>query len=52
MNEPRDTSDKHFRISMVKSTLRILACITLPFSIFLGALGLGLAEILGIYEEL
>ena len=52
MSEPRDPSNKHFRISMVKSGLRILACIALPFSIFLGALGLGLAEILGIYEEL
>ena len=52
MAEPRDTSNKHFQISMVKSALRILACIALPFSIALGALGLGLAEVLGIYEEL
>lgn len=52
MSEPRDPSDKHFRISMVKSVLRIVACILLPFTIVGGAIGLGLAEILGIYEEL
>ena len=50
--EPRDPSDKHFQISMVKSVIRIIACIFLPYSIVLGALGLGLAEVLGIYEEL
>ena len=50
--EPRDTSNKHFWISMVKSVLRILAYIALPFNIVLGAIGLGLAEVLGIYEEL
>ena len=52
MTEPRDPSNKHFRLSIVKSGLRIIACIALPFSIFLVSFCLGLAAILCRYEAL
>ena len=52
MNEPLDPSEKHFNYSMAKSTLRLLSYVVLVISIPLGALGLFLAEILGIFEEM
>ena len=52
MNEPRDPSDKHFRISMFKSGLRLAACAYLPFSVLAAALFLAAAEVLGIMEEM
>lgn len=42
----------HQIISFVKSGIRIAACITFPFCIIGGATLLGVAEIVGIYEEL
>lgn len=45
--------DWHFKISMVKSFLRIVGCGALGFKCFIGAaVLLFLAEILGIVEEL
>jgi hypothetical protein len=51
--EPKDTSEKHFRISLIKSIIRIVAGIFLMTgSLFVaGALFIA-AEILGIAEEL
>ena len=53
MSEPKDTSEKHFRISMVKSAVRIIAGITLCTGNLLvaGLLLIG-AELLGIWEEM
>ena len=53
MSEPKDPSEKHFRISMVKSAVRIIAGITLCTGNLLvaGLLLIG-AELLGIWEEL
>ena len=42
----------HQIISFIKSGVRIAACVAFPFSILGGAILLGLAEIIGIYEEL
>ena len=42
----------HQIISFIKSGVRIAACVVFPFSILGGAILLGLAEIIGIYEEL
>ena len=42
----------HQIISFTKSGVRIAACVVFPFSILGGAILLGLAEIIGIYEEL
>ena len=42
----------HQIVSFIKSGIRIVACVTFPFSIIGGAILLGLAEIIGIYEEL
>ena len=51
--EPKDPSVKHFRISMVKSVVRIIAGITLCTGNFLvaGLLLIG-AELLGKWEEM
>ena len=51
--QPKDTSQGHFWVSIVKSLIRIAAC----FALFLGnyavaAIGLAVAELLGIGEEL
>ena len=53
MTEPKDPSVKHFRISMVKSAVRIIAGITLCTGNLLvaGLLFIG-AELLGVWEEL
>ena len=53
MTEPKDPSDKHFKISMVKSAVRIAGFIALCTGNLLTA-GLILvgAELLGIWEEL
>ena len=53
MSEPKDPSDKHFRISMVKSAVRIIAGVTLCTGNLLvaGLLFIG-AELLGVWEEL
>lgn len=51
--EPKDTSKKHFYISLVKSVIRIGAGGFLVFGNFaIAGLLLILAEILGIAEEL
>ena len=51
--EPKDTSERHFRISLIKSFIRIVAGILLMTGNLLvaGALLIA-AEILGIAEEL
>ncbi len=51
--EPKDPSAKHFRISMVKSVVRIIAGVVLCTGNLLvaGLLLIG-AEMLGIWEEL
>ena len=47
------TAKKHFQISLVKSIVRIGACVVLCSGNYIGAgLGLGIAELLGIYEEI
>jgi len=54
VGEPKDPSNKHFYISLIKSALRIVGCtaVLLGGSImYLAALFL-LAELLGIAEEL
>lgn len=53
MAEPKDTSKRHFYISLVKSVVRIAAGITMIFGnlMLAGILLIG-AEILGIVEEL
>ena len=52
--QPKDTSQGHFYVSMVKSATRIAAGIALiwPQSIMLAGVFLILAEVLGIVEEL
>ena len=45
-------TDKHQIVSFVKSGLRILGLIIIPFSLFTGLALLVLAEIIGIVEEL
>ena len=52
--EPKESkSSTHFRISMIKSLIRIIACYTLfTFNFPLTAVLFCLAEILGIVEEL
>jgi hypothetical protein len=57
MNHP--DAKKHQLISFVKSGIRItascFACLTCtdpPVAVFILALGYGLAEIVGVYEEL
>ena len=53
MVEPKDPSDKHFRISMVKSAVRIAGFIALCTGNLLtaGIILIG-AELLGIWEEM
>ena len=43
---------KHYLVSMVKSTIRIVGCIAMLRSIPIGAGVLALAELFGIMEEL
>ena len=50
MNHP--DPKKHLYISLIKSSLRIAGCIVLTINIVGGACLLGLAEVLGIVEEL
>jgi hypothetical protein len=52
--EPKDPSNKHFWISMIKSGVRIVGCIIalLTGSVAWLAGGFLIAEILGIAEEL
>ena len=53
MSEPKDPSDKHFRISMVKSVVRIIGFGTLcTGSLLVAGLILIGAELLGIWEEM
>ncbi len=52
MSEPRDPSNTHFRISMVKSVLRFVGYWTLPLNLYAAALILIAAELLGVLEEL
>ena len=53
MAEPKDPSDKHFTISMVKSAVRIAGFIALCTGNLLtaGIILIG-AELLGIWEEM
>jgi hypothetical protein len=48
----KDERDSHFKISMIKSGVRIGACIWGLWMIEVMLVGFLLAEILGIYEEL
>lgn len=50
--EPKDPSEKHFWISMVKSVVRGVGYVSLPFSLVAAALFLIAAELLGILEEM
>jgi hypothetical protein len=51
--EKGSTAKKHFQISLTKSIIRILACVALCDGHYVGAgIGLGIAEILGIFEEI
>ena len=43
---------KHYLVSMVKSTIRIVGCIAMLRSVAIGAGLLALAELFGIMEEL
>lgn len=53
MTEPVDPSKKHFYISLVKSSVRIVACMFLIMGNFvLAGILLIAAEALGIMEEL
>ena len=54
MAEPVDPSKKHFYISLVKSATRIAGCVIALATGAWGGLALGLlvAEVLGIVEEL
>jgi hypothetical protein len=52
MQEKESKTNWHFRISLVKSALRITACYFLFFQQFgTSAIFLGLAEALGVIEE-
>ena len=50
MNQP--DPETHLKLSLAKSCLRITGCVALPIDIVIGALLFGLAEVLGIAEEL
>lgn len=51
--EKGSTAKKHFQISLAKSLIRLIACLCLGYSDFVGsAILLALAEVLGIYEEI
>jgi hypothetical protein len=51
--EKGSTAKKHFQISLIKSIIRIGACAVLCYGNYIGAgIGLGIAEVLGIYEEI
>mgnify|MGYP003112821193 CR=1 FL=1 len=45
------TPENHFFVSMMKSVIRIMGCLTLIFNLTLGASLLAIAEVLGIIEE-
>ena len=49
---PKDPSDKHFRISMLKSMIRFVGYMALPINLWVAALLLIAAEMLGVLEEL
>jgi len=51
--EKGSTAKKHFQISLIKSIIRIGACVVLCYGNYIGAgVGLAIAEVLGIYEEI
>jgi len=51
--EKGSTAKKHFQISFIKSCIRILACGALIAGNYvIAGIGLGIAEVLGIYEEI
>lgn len=51
--EKASTAKKHFQISLIKSIIRIASCVVLCYGNYMGAgVGLGIAELLGIYEEI
>lgn len=52
--QPKESkSNSHFRISIVKSIIRIVACYFLSiFNLPIAAALFGLAEVLGILEEI
>ena len=51
--QPKESkSSKHFKLSMIKSGLRLYGCFCLAYQDFVvGSIFLALAEILGIAEE-
>ena len=53
MELKESTSNKHFRLSMWKSGVRIIGCVCLVFGDIVGAaILLMIAEVIGIAEEL
>jgi hypothetical protein len=51
--QPKDVSKGHFYVSLVKSGLRIVACVFLAYyEIQTAAILLATAELLGVAEEL
>lgn len=54
MPEYKDTSKKHFYLSIVKSVIRLAGCLAAAgtSSVVLLALFLAIAEFIGIWEEL
>jgi len=52
--QPKDTSRRHFYISLIKSGLRLAGCLIAAYtgSVVALAFFFGFAEILGIAEEL
>ena len=51
--EPKDTSTRHFYISLVKSVIRIAAGVSIIFgNVIVGGTLIIVAEILGIAEEI
>lgn len=51
--EKASSAQKHFQISLIKSIIRIIACVGLGYgNLMVAATLLGLAEVLGIYEEI
>ena len=50
MNQPN--AKKHQQISFVKSAIRIIGYIFIPYDIFIAAIILVISEVIGVIEEL
>lgn len=52
--EPKDLSNKHFYLSLIKSAVRLIGCLAAAGtgSVVLLALFLAIAEFIGIWEEM